>query len=294
MARVRVRDRPPPPMVAPPLPPPCLLLLLLVLLARAASAAQGADTGGCGGADRCGDLVLPFPFHLNSSACGSAGANSSLFRLSCSANATLTLPLGSAVFRVLAFLPSGSLLLDYAPRSPAPCDAAYAPFSRPTSPAASIDAAPFLAVTPANVLRLYACEDSSLCRAGCDDVATCAGKSGCCYPLSDGSVWKPGNGLGVFADYGCRGFSSWVKNRSAPAGAAAGVVRGIEVEWAVPRGSAMAKCADGAALVNATALHDGVRCACAAGLVGDGFAQGTGCSKGTCKYTAAWIDLCCS
>ncbi|RLM73135.1 hypothetical protein C2845_PM15G19520 [Panicum miliaceum] len=292
----RVRDRPPPPMVAPPLPPSRLRLLLLVLLALAASAAQGADTCGCGGADRCGNLVLPFPFHLNSSACGRAGANSSLFRLSCSANATLILPLGSATFRVLAFQSSGSLLLDYAPASPAPCDAAYAPFSRPTSPAAELDAAPFLAVTPANVLRLYACEDSSLCRAGCDDVATCCGKSGCCYPLSDGSVWKPGNGLGVFADYGCRGFSSWVKNRSAPAGAAGGFVRGIEVEWAVPRGNAMAKCADGAALVNATALHDGVRCACAAGLVGDGFAQGTGCSKGhSCSNGAQASDggSCC-
>lgn len=258
------------------------LHVLLVLLA--ASAAQATDgPSGCGGGDRCGDIVLPYPFHLNSS-CASAGANTSLFRLSCNASAsTLTLALGSATFRVLAFLPSGSLLLDYAPASPFPCDAAYAAFSRPTSPAAALDAAPFLAVTPANVLRLYACEDSSLCRAGCDDVATCGGKSGCCYPLSDGSVWKPGNGLRVFADYGCRGFSSWVKNRSAAA-AAGGVVRGIEVEWAVPRGSAMAKCADGAALVNATALHDGVRCACAAGLVGDGFAQGTGCSKGTCKY----------
>ncbi|CAL5030434.1 unnamed protein product [Urochloa decumbens] len=278
----RAHDRPPPPMATPPLP---LLRLLLVLLA--ASVAQAADISGCGGTERCGDLVLPFPFHLNSS-CGStgagAGANSSLFRLSCNAaNATLTLALGSAAFRVLAFLPSGSLLLDYAPASPSPCDAAYAAFSRPTSPAAALDAAPFLAVTPANVLRLYACEDSSLCRAGCDDVAAACGgkKSGCCYPLSDGSVWKPGNGLGVFADYGCRGFASWVKNRSAPAAGGGGVVRGIEVEWAVPRGSAMAKCADGAALVNATALHDGVRCACAAGLVGDGFAQGTGCSKGT-------------
>ncbi|KAK8449459.1 hypothetical protein SEVIR_7G222502v4 [Setaria viridis] len=272
----RAHDRPQPPMATPPLPPPRLRLLLLFVL-LAASAAHAADSSGCGGTDRCGDLVLPFPFHLNSS-CGSAGANSSVFRLSCNANATLTLALGPATFRVLAFLPSGSLLLDYAPASPAPCDAAYAAFSRPTSPAAALDAAPFLAVTPANVLRLYACEDSSLCRAGCDDVATCGGRSGCCYPLSDGSVWKPGNGLGVFADYGCRGFSSWVKNRSAPAG---GVVRGIEVEWAVPRGSAMAKCADGAALMNATALHDGVRCSCAAGLVGDGFAQGTGCSKGT-------------
>ncbi|KAL6651260.1 hypothetical protein ACP70R_010185 [Stipagrostis hirtigluma subsp. patula] len=266
-----------------------LLLLLLVLLV-AVSGAEAVDSSGCGGADRCGDIVLPFPFHLNSS-CGSAGTNSSLFRLSCDANATLTLPLGAATFRVVAFLPaSGSLILDYAPASPSPCDAAYAPFSRPTSPAAAIDAAPFLAVTPANVLRLYACEDSSLCRAGCDDVATCGraagggsggGKSGCCYPLSDGSSWKPGNGLGVFAGFGCRGFSSWVKNRSVAAGAAGAVVRGIEVEWAVPRGSAMAKCADGASLVNATAVHDGIRCSCAAGLVGDGFAQGTGCSKST-------------
>nr|CAB3485529.1 unnamed protein product [Digitaria exilis] len=287
MPRVHHRPPPPPMAPAPPLPPPSLRFLLVLVVA--ASAAQAADNSSCGGGtDRCGDLVLPFPFHLNSSSwCGIANS-SSLFRLSCDANATLTLTLSSAVaFRVLAFLPSGSLLLDYAPAASAsassPCDAAYAPFSRPTSPASAIDAAaPFLAVTPANVLRLYACEDSSLCRAGCDDtVATCGGgkkSSGCCYPLSDGTVWKPGNGLGVFAEYGCRGFSSWVKNRSAPAG---GVVRGIEVEWAVPRGSAMARCADGAALVNATAVHDGVRCACAPGLVGDGFAQGTGCSKGT-------------
>ncbi|KAJ1272383.1 hypothetical protein BS78_06G197700 [Paspalum vaginatum] len=274
----RVRDRPPPPMT--PLPIRLHLHhLLLVLLAASAAQAGADDPRGCGGADRCGDVVLPFPFHLNSS-CDSAGANSSSsFRLSCNANGTLTLPLGSATFRILAFHPSGSLLLDYAPASLSPCDAAYAAFSRPTSPAAVLDAAPFLAITPSNVLRLYACEDSSLCRSSCDDVATCGGKSGCCYPLSDGSVWKPGNGLGVFADFGCRGFSSWVKNRSA--GAAGGTLRGIEVEWAVPRGSAMAKCADGAALVNATALHDGVRCVCAAGLVGDGFAQGTGCSKGT-------------
>ncbi|XP_062185365.1 probably inactive receptor-like protein kinase At2g46850 isoform X2 [Phragmites australis] len=277
----RLHNRPPPPMT--PLPPLRLHLLLLVLLV-AVYATRAVDPGSCGGPDSCGDLVLPFPFHLNSS-CSSAGTNSSRFRLSCDANATLTLPLGSATFRVLAFLPSGSLLLDYAPASPSPCDAAYAPFSRPTSPAAKLDAAPFLAVTQANVLRLYACEDSSLCRAGCDDVATCGrvaggGKSGCCYPLSDGSVWKAGNALGVFADFGCRGFSSWIKNRSAAPGAA-WVVRGIEVEWAVPRGSAMAKCADSASLVNATAVRDSVRCACAAGLVGDGFAQGTGCSKGT-------------
>uniref|UniRef100_J3M0P6 Protein kinase domain-containing protein n=1 Tax=Oryza brachyantha TaxID=4533 RepID=J3M0P6_ORYBR len=269
-------------------PVPVLRLSVFLIVFFKTSAAQAADPSSssisCGGHERCGDLLLPFPFHLNSTCI--TGTNSSHFRLSCDPNATLPLPLGSASFRVLDFLPSGSLLLDYAPASPSPCDLVYAAFSRPNAPAAALDAAPFLAVTPANVLRLYACEDSSLCRAGCEDVATCGraaggAKSGCCYPLSDGSLWKPGDGLGVFAEFGCRGFSSWVKNRSAVAGAAPGAVRGIEVEWAVPKGSEMAKCADGAALVNATAVRGGVRCVCAAGLVGDGFAQGTGCSKGT-------------
>jgi hypothetical protein len=189
----------------------------------------------------------------------------------------------------MEFLPGGtSLLLDYASTATAPCDPAYAAFSRPSSPAAELDAAgPFLAVTPSNVLRLYACEDSSLCRAGCDDVVTsCAGgnksmaaATGCCHPLSDSSVWKPGDGLAVFAGFGCRGFSSWVKNRSPSSSSAGGVTRGIEVEWAVPRGSALAACAAGATPVNATAVRGGVRCACPPGLVGDGFAGGTGCSQ---------------
>jgi hypothetical protein len=265
---------------------PSLTRLHLCLLAAllAASATQAVDPGKT--ADRCGDLVIPFPFHLNSSSFrGNASTNSSSFHLSCDANASLTLPLGATTFRVLGFHPSGSVLLDYAPASSSACDAAYVAFSRLTSPAAALDAAPCFAVTPANVLRLYACEDSSLCRTECDDVATCGGgKAGCCYPLSDGSVWKPGNELAVFSDFGCRGFSSWVKNRTAAAGAGA-FLRGVEVEWAVPRDSALAKCADGAALVNATAVHNGVRCVCPVGLVGDGFALGTGCSNGTrCKY----------
>uniref|UniRef100_A0ACD5UX23 Uncharacterized protein n=1 Tax=Avena sativa TaxID=4498 RepID=A0ACD5UX23_AVESA len=270
-------------------PPPSLLHIFFFFSVLAIVSDAGASSRCGGGADHCGDLVLPYPFHLNSSSfCTTTAADanySSLFRLSC-VNATLTFPLGGATFRVLDFLSGGtSLLLDYAAPAAAPCDPAYAAFSRPSSPAAALDAAaPFLAVSPNNVLRLYACEDSSLCGARCDVVAaSCPGgrnlttvAAGCCYPLSDGSVWKPGVGLAVFAGFGCRGFSSWVKNRSSPAG---GVTRGIEVEWAVPRGSALAVCAEGAAPVNATAVSGGVRCACPPGLVGDGFADGTGCSK---------------
>ncbi|KAK3143899.1 hypothetical protein QOZ80_4AG0306400 [Eleusine coracana subsp. coracana] len=289
----------PPPPPPPPVPPVRLCLLAALLAVVTASAAQAADPIT---KDRCGDLVIPFPFHLNSSCfssnASSTNSSSSSFRLTCDANATLTLPLGSTPFRVLGFPTPGSLLLDYAPASRSACDAAYAAFSRQTSPAAALDAAsPFLAATPANVLRLYACEDSSLCRAGCDDVVvtTCGGaaantnggrssspgtETGCCYPLSDGGVWKPGDGLAVFADFGCRGFASWVRNRTTVGGGGF-FVRGVEVEWAVPRGSALAKCADGAAVVNATAVRDGVRCACPVGLVGDGFALGTGCSNAT-------------
>jgi hypothetical protein len=193
-------------------PPPPLLHHLFFLLVIVSGAEPSSSCGG--GTERCGDLVLPFPFHLNSSASSCSAAadanSSSLFRLSC-VNATLTFPLG-ATFRVLDFLRGGtSLLLDYAAPAAAPCDPAYAAFSRASSPAAALDAAaPFLAVSPSNVLRLYACEDSSLCRAGCDDVAAaCAGgknstpaAAGCCYPLSDGSVWKPGDGLAVFAGFG--------------------------------------------------------------------------------------------
>nr|CAD1844627.1 unnamed protein product [Ananas comosus var. bracteatus] len=44
-------------------------------------------------------------------------------------------------------------------------------------------------------------------------------------------------------------------------------------------GGGAVACAEGAVVVNATAVHGGVRCACGAGYVGDGFAQGAGCFK---------------
>lgn len=134
-------------------------------------------------------------------------------------------------------------------------------------------------MTGDNVLRLYDCGDSSVCRIGCGRVGGCAGgREGCCYPLWDGSVWKVGEGFGVFGEgYGCRGFSSWVEKR----GLGGNVRRGIEVEWAVPRRLAEdVGCADGAVMVNATAVRGGYRCACGNGLVGDGFAHGIGCFKG--------------
>ncbi|XP_020085013.1 probably inactive receptor-like protein kinase At2g46850 [Ananas comosus] len=254
-----------------------LILYHLIFLSYLSAAVpqQQPYPNRCG--ERCGGVVLPFPFHLNSS-CGPAV---DAFRLSCRPpdSGLLYLSLApSADLRVLGFLPSGSLLLDYSSlvNSSSPCDRWYADVGK--FPA--LGRSPFFAVTAGNVLRLYDCEDSSICREGCEAIGggACGGSNrtdfGCCYPLSDGSAWKAGDGFSAFAEFGCRGFSSWFVNRSA-------AVRGIEVEWAVPRGSGggAVDCAEGAVVVNATAVHGGVRCACGAGYVGDGFAQGAGCFK---------------
>lgn len=57
------------------------------------------------------------------------------------------------------------------------------------------------------------------------------------------------------------------------------------MEWAMPRRNVIGvECADGAVLVNATAVRGGVRCMCGAGFVGDGYAQGAGCYKGKLYY----------
>lgn len=87
-------------------------------------------------------------------------------------------------------------------------------------------------------------------------------------------MWKAGDGFGVFREFGCRGFSSWAE------GEGKGLERGVEMEWAVPRGYGNGtECAEGAVEVNATAVRGGVRCKCVPGFVGDGFAAGSGCFK---------------
>ncbi|KAH7664467.1 Non-specific serine/threonine protein kinase protein [Dioscorea alata] len=223
--------------------------------------------------DLCADLQIPSPFRLNAS----CGPPIDAFLLSCPPNSTSPfLSLASALLRVIDFRSSGTLLLDYSSNSSSSsCDRWYSDLDA----SAVFSRSSFFAITANNVLRLYDCEDSSVCKTGCEEIngGRCErnGTSfGCCYPLSDGSVWKTGDGFGVFSEFGCRGFSSWVVGRGQAA------QRGIEVEWAVPRGYSEGEvCSVGATVVNATAVPGGVRCSCNAGMVGDGFKHGTGCSK---------------
>ncbi|KAL0923604.1 hypothetical protein M5K25_007665 [Dendrobium thyrsiflorum] len=255
-------------------------LFLLLLVTHHLAAADVSDAlfnNRC--KEICGDLSLPYPFHLNSS----CGPQVDAFRLTCTHNSSLYLTLGPTELRIIAFLTSDSILLDYSKSksksnsNSSPCDRWYADLN---DTAGVLNRNPFIAVTPDNVLRLYDCDDSSVCRSGCERVGGCEGTGGvyqgCCYPLSDGSVWKAGEGFGVFGEYGCRGFSSWVEKR----GLVGNARRGIEVEWAVPRRLVEdVACADGAVMVNSTVVKKGYRCACGPGLVGDGFARGIGCSK---------------
>lgn len=219
--------------------------------------------------EQCGQLHLPYPFHLSPRCAHTHHA----FRLSCrtydlNQKKLLFLTLNSTIsidLLVRDFFPeTGTLLVDL-PRDH---------FRLGESTVFEDTPFPFYAVLPKdNVVKLYDCHDSTVCK------MRCFGGNGCCYPLKDGTVWKIGDGFSVFSDFGCRGFSTWVivaKRR---------LVRGIEIEWAVPRGSAdRSMCANGAIVVNASAVFDGVRCKCTDGLTGDGFADGVGCVDGRSLY----------
>lgn len=228
---------------------------------------------------QCGGLQIPFPFYLN--ATGTAPPSSVLspaFSLSCVNSSALFLSIASRTYRVLHFFPDG-VLVDF------PNATVCRHYNDLRSFALSAN--PYFAISADNVLDLYDCDDSSLCKPDCDRTSVVPGCDGqpagypsCCYPLSDRSgSWRPGETLAAFSQYGCRGFSSWVVLPGSKIGK-----RGVKLEWGVPRnssGGGAASCAANADIVNATSVDAGVRCQCADGFSGDGFLAGLGCLK--CK-----------
>ncbi|GLU00899.1 hypothetical protein SLE2022_182350 [Rubroshorea leprosula] len=222
--------------------------------------------------DRCGSVQIPFPFYLNTS-CSSLP---SAFHLSCLNSSSLYLRIGVERYRVLDFFSDG-VLVDF-PGTSSVCRQ-YNDLK-----GFEFDGNDYFGVSDDNVIGLYDCEDSSLCKTNCEtnDLPGCDGKGGdsvaCCYPLSDQTVWHLGDGFSVFAKFGCRGFSSWVVPRGTNTGK-----RGVKLEWAVPRNSSKEICATNADIVNSTAVEAGVRCVCQEGFVGDGFSDGVGCLKSCIK-----------
>lgn len=221
---------------------------------------------------KCGDFRdIPYPFHVNSS-CSSVF--SSAFNLSCLNSTALYLNIEAKSYRVLGFFSDG-LLVDF------PSVSSCRQYNDLNSFGFANNK--YFSVSVDNVIGLYDCEDSSLCKTGCEtnDLPGCDGKSSggggspaCCYPLSDHSVWRIGDGFSGFSKYGCRGFASWVVERGTNTGK-----RGVKLEWGIPRNESGGVCDVNAKTLNATSVVDGVRCSCFEGLVGDGFANGTGCLK---------------
>lgn len=235
--------------------------------------------------DKCGTTFthIPYPFHLNntsspSSSCvGGGGSNiPEAFRLTCINSSSLFLSIGSLSYQVVEFFPD-AVLVDF------PNTTSCRQYNDLKS--FGFDGNDYFGISVDNVVGLYDCEDSSLCKSDCEksimpacDGAAAAGAGAgggggypaCCYPLSDRSVWRVGYGFSGFSEFGCRGFSCWV-----PESGTAGK-RGVKLEWGMPVNSTT-KCAPNAQVVNATTVASGMRCQCLDGFVGDGFAQGTGC-----------------
>jgi len=225
--------------------------------------------------ETCGDLHVPFPFYVNSS-CESI---SSAFHLSCTNSSTLFLRIGSVSYTVFEFFPDG-VLVDFPGSSSS--SSSCRQYNDLNSFGRSFAGKDNFGVSVDNVIGLYDCEDSSLCKPDCEtiDLPACDGRRGggslaCCYPLSDHTIWHLGDGFSVFSQFGCRGVSSWAVLRGSTSGK-----RGVKLEWALPGNSSHQVCARNADIINATAIEGGVRCVCQNGYVGDGFANGTGCLQG--------------
>ncbi|KAM7276541.1 hypothetical protein ACFE04_018407 [Oxalis oulophora] len=226
--------------------------------------------------EKCGAIQLQPPFYLNTS-CSSL-ILSNAFNLTCINSTTLYLKIAQESYKVLQFFSDG-LLVDF-PSVNSDC--------RQYNHLNSFDLAGnrYFGISDDNVIGLYDCEDSSLCRAECETISLpgCGGDSGggdspgCCYPLSDRSLRQSGDGFSGFSKYGCRGFSSWFVSRGSSSGK-----RGVKLEWAIPRNLSKSLCDENAKVMNVTTVKSGVRCSCEDGFVGDGLANGSGCLKSCIK-----------
>ncbi|PSS05107.1 inactive receptor-like protein kinase [Actinidia chinensis var. chinensis] len=246
--------------------------------------------------DQCGSFQIPFPFYLNTS-CGSKTPISDAFRLSCQNSTSLFLNIASQTYPILQFFPDGVLVgfpntTTTTTSSSSTCGGVRHPYNDLN--AFGFEGNDYFGISTDNVVGLYDCEDSSLCKEDCMFMPAPGcdihGYPACCYPLSDGSSWRIGDGFSVFYQFGCRGFSCWVGNGNGNGNGSnnnnnnnSTGKRGVKLEWAVPKNSSKAQCAPNAYSVHATSLTSGVRCQCLHGFVGDGFALGLGCHKSCLK-----------
>ncbi|KAL1329358.1 hypothetical protein HN51_046477 [Arachis hypogaea] len=241
--------------------------------------------------ETCGKLHVPFPFFVNSS-CASISTS---FNLSCSNSSNLFLKIDSQSYKVLEFFNDG-LLVDFPGASSSSTCRMYNDLNSFGKSFEGKDEDQY-GISLDNVVGLYDCDDSSVCKPDCETIELpgCDGSGnnlGCCYPLSDHSIWHSGEGFSVFSEFGCRGFSSWAVVRGSNSGK-----HGVKLEWGVPlkkNSSSMEKVCDfNAEMVNASSVQGAVRCVCQDGFLGDGFLNGSGCLQSCMKNgQEAYGDNC--
>nr|XP_043626825.1 probably inactive receptor-like protein kinase At2g46850 [Erigeron canadensis] len=267
-----------------------IIVVLLLLVVPPVVVGHGCPPEKCGSFD-----TIPYPFRLNNgSECGELISDA--FHLSCFNETILFINIGSYKYQVLHFFPdSGGVLVDF------PNDTVhYSSSCRSYYDLKSFkfQANDYFGISKDNLVGLYGCGDSSLCRSdcgGCRDANTTTTftSSGCCYSLSEdrGGVWKVGDGFNVFEESGCKGFSSWVGSST---GSNNGEIkRGVKLEWAIPGDLIKEACDLNGRSVNASSVIFGMRCKCIDGFIGDGFAKGKGCLKYCLKNGAEVYGKAC-
>ncbi|KAL3613516.1 hypothetical protein CASFOL_042661 [Castilleja foliolosa] len=242
-----------------------LYIFLLFIQLASTSTALASTTHSNKTKQLCGSFEIPLiPFYLLDY------SGTLAFSLSCINSSTLFLNISSQSYRVLRFFPDG-VLVDF-------------PNYTNDLSSFTFSGNEYFGISTDNVLALYDCDDSSLCRPNSCLMHGRGKVPSCCYPLSDHSAWQPGESLSVFSQ--CRGFSSWVvlpteTTANATTTTTTTARRGIKLEWAVPRNSTT--CVTDADVINATSVNSGIRCRCHDGFVGDGFTIGLGCRKSCFK-----------
>ncbi|KAL7603692.1 hypothetical protein Lser_V15G15780 [Lactuca serriola] len=256
-----------------------MIIVLLLLLLPFSVSSHGCPPEKCGSFDS-----IPYPFHLNNTSDCGEYLLSDAFHLSCSNSTSLFLTIGSYRYQVLHFFPDGGgILVDF------PNDTfSYSSLCRRYYDLRSFgfQTNDYFGISSDNVVGLYGCGDSSLCRSDCggchdENTTTTFASSGCCYLLSDerGGVWRVGDGFSVFLELGCKGFACWIGSSSKN-----DVVKhGIKLEWAIPSNLIHGVCDVNARIVNVSSVNLGMRCKCFDGFVGDGYAKGMGCLKACLK-----------
>ncbi|GLJ34230.1 hypothetical protein SUGI_0687800 [Cryptomeria japonica] len=220
----------------------------------------------------CGNTLVPYPFYIKP-----RDNNNSDFGLDCYNNSTVMITLNKVSYTVTN-MESDSIIINPNQTS---CDINLQHFT--------IDGVKSYAISASNIIQLSDCKNSRNCSLTCNfprgNGEQCKFVDTCCHFLENGTLWQPGDtDFTHLSQMQCTGFTSWVISSIVPT---YHVENGLKLEWAIPGNCATFGCDVNAICFPAENVKDGVRCACKDRYIGDGFIDGTGCTRGNFLYRIA-------